>query len=41
MRAAGTPGRSGGLQTPQDQARLMQAAESYATEVLGPPPELD
>jgi len=41
MRAAGTPGRSDEPATPQDQARLMQAADTYATEILGPPPELD
>jgi quercetin dioxygenase-like cupin family protein len=41
MRAAGAPGRSDAPETPQDAARLMQAAEAYATEILGPPPELD
>src|SRR4029079_5613178 len=41
MRAAGTPGRSDEPATPQDQARLMQAADTYATETLRPPPEPD
>ena len=31
----------GAPDTPQDVARMMQAAEAWATEILGPPPELD
>jgi quercetin dioxygenase-like cupin family protein len=41
VRAAGTPGRAAGAETPQDMARLVQAAETYGTEILGPPPVFD
>ncbi len=41
VRDSGTPGSGGAPDTPQDVARMMQAAEAWATEILGPPPELD
>jgi quercetin dioxygenase-like cupin family protein len=41
VRAAGLPGAGPDLLTPQDEARLMAAAETYGTEILGPPPALD
>jgi quercetin dioxygenase-like cupin family protein len=41
VRAAGLSGPGPDLLTPQDEARLMAAAERYGTEILGPPPAFD
>jgi len=41
VRAAGLAGPGPDLVTPQDEARLMAAAEAYGTEILGPPPAFD
>jgi quercetin dioxygenase-like cupin family protein len=40
VREGGAPGHGNDLETPQDEARLVAAADAYATEILGPPPGL-